>query len=163
MSTEVEKQKFQCAPPRPHGVGRPAWKHNALHDLESVWWIAVWVIYVFRNEPSNVMPNSQDSQRFGELFPPFGTDSERDMVTVAPTSDYLESLSPSYSKLIWEIIAEWRIKLTESMKVFQAMFQSEPTEDVCSEAYNNAIYHIKCILQLDGNVMDAHVKHVAGQ
>ena len=62
MSTEVEKQKFQCAPPRPHGV-------DALHDLESVWWIAVWVIYVFRNEQSNVMPNSQDSQRFGELFP----------------------------------------------------------------------------------------------
>ena len=85
------------------------------------------------------------------------------MVTVAPTSDYLESLSPSYNKLIWKIITDWRIKLTESMKVFQAMFQSEPTEDVCFEAYNNAIYHIKCILQLDGNVMDAHVKHVAGQ
>ena len=44
----------------------PPFRHNCLHDLESAWWIGLWMTYVF----APILPYKQDVDNFLELFPP---------------------------------------------------------------------------------------------
>jgi Fungal protein kinase len=42
---------------------------NCLHDLESTWWIAIWLTFVFAPNA----PSEQDIRNFHALFPPLHT------------------------------------------------------------------------------------------
>lgn len=44
----------------------PKWRHNVLHDLESIWWVAVWAAFTFR--PPGVTPVALDEAHFSNLF-----------------------------------------------------------------------------------------------
>jgi hypothetical protein len=153
MSVEVPAQKFLCVPEESSITARPrpAWKHNALHDLESVWWITVWVVYVFRDTRLEIP--STDRSRFQSLFSPTAS-GNRVLVTIAPRCGCQDWLSPSHNRSIWDIVWEWRISLTQSMRTFQATFTSDPTPDVCFNAYKNAISQIEAILNLDRSILD---------
>lgn len=157
MSTEVAQQDFVHAPACPPGRHSPAWKHNPLHDLESVWWISVWVTYVFMEGRERT---PADTARFNNLFPPSGP-GRRDIATTNHAS-LQRSYSPSYNQPIWSIIVEWRASLTESFKSFQSTFNEEPTLDLCLETNSDAINRIKTILALDSSVLDAPLTRSRG-
>jgi hypothetical protein len=56
MSVEAAAREYLFLPPVIIGTSRPAkrqktaprkvpWSHNHLHDLESLWWVAVWIVF----------------------------------------------------------------------------------------------------------------------
>jgi hypothetical protein len=73
-----------------------ALKFNCLHDLESVWWIAVWVL--FHHTP---MDNKEDCStqilRAAQLFPPAGNSEMRVGAFLAGTIRYIVGdLAPAF-------------------------------------------------------------------
>jgi hypothetical protein len=59
------------------------WTHNYLHDLESLWWVAVWIVFynVFRDpkqpKESDAVDTTYQLQLTQSLFPPTLSSSHR--------------------------------------------------------------------------------------
>lgn len=68
MSVETVRQRYVFTPVvgAPRKVPRPPWKHNLLHDLDSVWWISVWAVMSFKDEQEQRI--SSDEKHFGDLL-----------------------------------------------------------------------------------------------
>ena len=108
MSIEVAAERFLFFPPEPgpsssdldeflsalkQGVRRPrgartevSFSHNHLHDLESLWWVAVWVVFYsyfsegtsFRDRPSSTLRDTGDQLKLARiLFPHALNNSDR--------------------------------------------------------------------------------------
>jgi len=52
------------------GPPRPPFTFNPVHDLESLWWIWVWVMYFYVDEGGTMLPGEQ-AQAFRSLFPDY--------------------------------------------------------------------------------------------
>lgn len=63
MAAEVASGAYNFVP---EDMEQPMWTHNALHDVESIWWIALWAIFTFR--PETVKPQRSDADNFFSLF-----------------------------------------------------------------------------------------------
>jgi hypothetical protein len=110
MSIEVAAQKFLFPPPnagfRSTKVGgflnskewaetTVSFSHNHLHDLESLWWVAVWVVFYdnfsegtpSRDRPSFTRQNAEDQLNLAQvLFPHALKNTDRLDAFQAPTS-----------------------------------------------------------------------------
>ena len=88
MAAEAYSQAYLFRPPMLElfttQADPPAWRHNPLHDLESVWWVAVWCVHYFvlKEERQNDKPYPG---RFFALFP--STDSDFSEHILALTAD----------------------------------------------------------------------------
>jgi hypothetical protein len=74
---------------------RPPFKFNCIHDLESVWWIALWVLFLH-------VPLGDDKDRSAqilkaaELFPSVGGSSSRVTAFTGGIQDFLQLLAPAF-------------------------------------------------------------------
>ena len=41
--------------------------HNYIHDLESLWWILVWTVFVYEKKPDPIDPVDETSARWAEV------------------------------------------------------------------------------------------------
>lgn len=64
MGIEVADQTFRFWPEE--GAFPTVWRHNTLHDFESIWWIALWVAFTFRGE--EVIPSKKDVELCDQFF-----------------------------------------------------------------------------------------------
>ena len=98
MSIEVAAQVFRFHPPEritvaefldrnPGDVGTARTKvpfsHNHLHDLESLWWVAVWIVFYNhfeKTETSVTLENIEKQLKLAQtLFPPILGSNTRDL------------------------------------------------------------------------------------
>ena len=64
LDPELILQILSSEPPR------PPFAFNPVHDLESLWWIWVWVMYFYVHEDGVTLPPEQD-KAFQSLFPKY--------------------------------------------------------------------------------------------
>jgi Fungal protein kinase len=111
MSIEVAAQTYLFVPPAPRTMlddffsarKQGEWmaqtevpfSHNHLHDLESLWWVAVWMVFYnyfsegtpSRDPPSLTLQDAEDLLRLAEiLFPPMLSSTGRQIGFQHPTS-----------------------------------------------------------------------------
>lgn len=159
MSVEVTDQKFhfQQGSSLNSSFQPPPWRHNILHDLDSVWWISIWATFSFINKQTH--PSQADKQRFHGLFPVSGS-SLANRLAVSRTSESREH-APSYNRSIWIILDQWRRELTRSFVQSEAKFFSgsdaQPTLEMCLNAFTDAISQIQSVLALSSDILDAPV------
>ncbi|KAI6107333.1 hypothetical protein EV401DRAFT_1892135 [Pisolithus croceorrhizus] len=71
MACEVEAQKYLFRPIMRRRVGADdstSFRFNPLHDMESVWWIATWILYHHVDQEAS-RPSTKQINSFRELFP----------------------------------------------------------------------------------------------
>lgn len=78
--------------PRPLSV-RP-WRHNIIHDVESVWWLCTWVVHYFMHAELPVVDHVE-RQKFRELFPVYGEEVNPRMMAFIQPDLYIDSYQPS--------------------------------------------------------------------
>ncbi|KAI6017109.1 hypothetical protein EDC04DRAFT_2902739 [Pisolithus marmoratus] len=71
VACEVEAQiyLFKGYRPKPKGQAwKPSFRFNPLHDVESIWWIATWVLY-YHVDQDGSQPTTDQSTWFNKFFP----------------------------------------------------------------------------------------------
>lgn len=152
MSVEAARQRYVFTPVvgAPRKVPRPTWKHNPLHDLDSVWWISVWAVLSFKGE--QVQRISADEKHFRDLFTDF---LDRKFVSRNPAHFYEMELS--YNQSIWAILKDWRVELSMLFWKYEGdIHQGIESDHHYAPAYELTIEHIEKILNL-GNVLTAPI------
>lgn len=140
---------------RPKGVPPPVWKHLPIHDLESVWWLLVWAVFQFGPEQADF--TDQDKGHFDELY---GGQDLSHRIAVCSSRALLEDYKPSYADPLWEVVESWRFELSEWMRTTEATFMDPKDEDY-QQAFSGAIAHIRNLLSLDSELLDAKLKKMA--
>jgi hypothetical protein len=116
MAVEVRESKYLFHTPvvrkRSDIKTLPPFQHNCLHDLESTWWIGLWMTYVF----GPTAPSEEDVIHFQQLFPPphaLGPHTSG----VAPLlihGNTMLDFSPQQNQPIFDAIWEWKYDLYRS-------------------------------------------------
>ncbi|KIK14032.1 hypothetical protein PISMIDRAFT_117779, partial [Pisolithus microcarpus 441] len=71
MANEVEAQKYLFGLVTVKAPGEDCnllFKFNPLHDMESLWWIAMWTLY-YHVDQEGGQPSSEQITQFHKLFP----------------------------------------------------------------------------------------------
>ena len=95
--------RFQPRRRKPYKLG---WSHNPLHDVESTWWITVWILYYL----TEIELDEDDKRHRAKLF---SIASPQDRVDFfchyATGSGFLDKLPVAVS----DILADWRMALID--------------------------------------------------
>ncbi|KDN35957.1 hypothetical protein RSAG8_11168, partial [Rhizoctonia solani AG-8 WAC10335] len=115
MQKRLEELQKQVEPPRPDlnsaatsaSVFLPPFHHNPLHDMESIWWLCIWMI--FRLVPSNVS-GKQHIENYQKVFFDHWTKREflcgsRKFLSLTTHLSGVQSFIP--------IMSMWRVQLNE--------------------------------------------------
>ncbi|KAI6043595.1 hypothetical protein EDC04DRAFT_668792 [Pisolithus marmoratus] len=138
MAGEVKAQKYLFTAHRPEPKGRtfkPSFKFNPLHDMESIWWIPIWVLYC-QIDPDSSQRSAGQSTRFdgfyrGRLDSRFPTFSARMVYQVLPNSfnraadevEYMyEELLNAYTKSEEEMPPAEKPAYTEPLANLHSVF-----------------------------------------
>ncbi|KAF7428941.1 hypothetical protein PC9H_008178 [Pleurotus ostreatus] len=130
-------------------------RHNVLHDLESIWWLAMWSI--FRYYPENVRLEVQalKNQRrtYEALFSPtFTLDKERNNALVNEEPRFLLSIVPPFHNM-GELALRLRNMLTVSYTIAEATLPIKSDCQVFRPAFDTTavlLRHMKMSLERDG-------------
>ncbi|KAF4563014.1 hypothetical protein EYR36_003448 [Pleurotus pulmonarius] len=84
----------------PRGIDTaPPFRHNVLHDLESIWWLTMWSIFKYYPSNAGVDLQALETQRnrYEGLFSPdFGLDKERTNALRSPRPRFISSIVPPF-------------------------------------------------------------------
>ena len=151
MSSEVVMQHHLYDRRKLTDPVAPPWRHNPLHDLDSVWWICIWHIYTLVQGGTD--PSQHDTTAFHSLFSTYDDPTARRLIVSQSTLDLVDEYSPSYNTAIWPNLVEWRQDLTAS---FEALQRVKPVRevDVFPTAYTKACRRVQQIIALDTSVLD---------
>ena len=156
MAVEVERQLYLCLPTtnlRPAGLDEsstdePPFRMNFLHDLESLWWAAIWVL--FHHTGANSPTESPDAQLsyFNEAFPrAIAQVSCRDFFTMSGILyKAYKTLSTTYRDKCYPVIALADI-LRESMRRRRNHFPFSHSMIISLRKYTNKCYMLTMLLQ----------------
>ncbi|KAL4249800.1 Fungal-type protein kinase domain-containing protein [Pleurotus pulmonarius] len=97
----IEEDIFLAATPAgdPDAHSIYPFRHNALHDLESIWWLVMWSIFNYYPNNAGVDPQALETQRnhYEALFSPgFGLDMERMNALRSPHPRFISSIAPPF-------------------------------------------------------------------
>lgn len=91
----------------------PTWFHDSIHDVESVWWVALWSILYFTVESGHLPLNGRE--RFELMFTPstihtartgFGDNTLVNNIGHHPVAN--QALARSIAKWMWSIVTSYR-------------------------------------------------------
>lgn len=78
MALEVESSDYLFTPRTIDPSGQimeplqsPPFRQNALHDLESIWWVAIWIEFYLVNPNAPLLPDHH--LNYSKVFGPFGS------------------------------------------------------------------------------------------
>jgi hypothetical protein len=93
---------------------RSPFKFNCIHDLESTWWIALWVL--FHHTPRDDKEDrSAQIARATRLFPPTGSSNDRITAFVLGILEF-EVLHPAFQRLAEYLITARRLLVERYQK-----------------------------------------------
>ena len=69
MAVEVASQTYQFAPEDTEEASSPPFRMNLLHDLESQWWTATWILFYHTDANSPTQVLDQQQQSYHKAFP----------------------------------------------------------------------------------------------
>ncbi|KAG7091867.1 hypothetical protein E1B28_008268 [Marasmius oreades] len=69
MACGVQAQQWSYEPPKIDFKNEPPWRQHALHDLEPIYWTAVWIIFSFVVPGVVLRPKYDLQQNYHSLFP----------------------------------------------------------------------------------------------
>jgi hypothetical protein len=123
MAHEVNMEFFM------HGITRrnpnkPNWFHHPIHDVESIWWIALRTFYYLQ-------ASSIEERR--ALFPDSGIGSRTGIWLSLSSYDYLCTRPPG---IIQDLLYDWLLSINKEHTSMQAGFDENATYR--SFDYNNA-------------------------
>ncbi|KAJ3994430.1 hypothetical protein F5050DRAFT_1896542 [Lentinula boryana] len=135
----------------------PPFNHNALHDIESVWWVLVYTI-LFNDDPAGPSPNTSDRQHLmNKLFDgQFNTTSRLPFLrdpqfgTCLPSS-FSSSLAPALREYAKHLTAAFSAA-EKDYPIIQPLATPQIHEDCISAFYTEGI------LGVIKNVEMVHVK-----
>jgi len=174
MSIEVAAQKFLFPPSEPElteldevlnamkkKTGAPSqpktkapFSHNHLHDLESLWWVAVWVVFyndfpTSGNRPSLTIQDTKDQiKQAQKLFPPVSDSATRLLGFQRPSEfrDICEQLPPEKGHL-YDILDVLRRVLIRNYKAIEANLplpiNPQDTDDTIYDHFTNLFSGVK--------------------
>lgn len=71
MPSEALERDYQWSGAKMSAIkqieNQPIWFHNYIHDIESLWWVALWSVCYFTVASADLPPNAQ--KNFELLFP----------------------------------------------------------------------------------------------
>lgn len=66
MAAEVESETYSFLPPSDlssdTAIEFPVFRYNFLHDLESLWWVALWMIFNHRDDRDDAAHSNAERQ-----------------------------------------------------------------------------------------------------
>lgn len=152
MAGEVFMHDYQFFPSkRVKGAKFPPFRHHCNHDLESVWWVALWSICAFSR---NKIASPEERNIFLKMFPPPSSMLTRVVKFLAgvPLEQDLygdDALSADPGSKIRAILLEWRDTLAAAYSKFLENHESNP--DAFSSAHSDALKYIEDILNSLGD------------
>ncbi|KAF4563021.1 hypothetical protein EYR40_007262 [Pleurotus pulmonarius] len=134
---------------------RHPFRHNVLHDLESIWWLVMWSI--FRYYPENIRLEVQalKNQRrtYEALFSPNITlDKERRNALANEDPRFVPSIAPPFS-VIGQLALRLRDMLTVSYRIAEATLPIKSDCQVFRSAFDTTavlLRHMKMSLERNG-------------
>ncbi|KAL5479068.1 hypothetical protein ACEPAI_2356 [Sanghuangporus weigelae] len=134
--------------------------HNDLHDLESLWWIAVWVLFSSRPVSDDGTENAEDSERDEQreaassvLFPSVELRRERRL--------FLQSKDDFYARVAWMpdrfrsikvVLNTLRRSIVRKYSKFEADYP-DFRDDALEEAHDEFLKHLGRCKELASGVM----------
>lgn len=130
----------------------PKWRHNVLHDLESIWWVALWAAFTFR--PAGVTPEERDEAHFSNLFTgPLKNLDRRDMLTDKRMFTRLKN-QISYNKDVFERLGLCLTDIRTAFKNFEAFSTLGDAEEAPLVPEKLAWGAIRSVIAHLNNVLD---------
>ena len=77
MAVEAGSQTYQFAPQDIEEASSPPFRMNLLHDLESQWWTATWILFFHTDANSPTQALDQQQQSYYQAFPPMSNTGDR--------------------------------------------------------------------------------------
>lgn len=116
LAVEVESQRYRFCPEVRYPVARlalmseepkPPFRVNFLHDLESEWWTAMWILFYHTDGNSPAEDLDAQLECFNKAFPPMtGLVSRSHFFTLSSVlQEAYQSLSPTYRNGCFSFIA----------------------------------------------------------
>lgn len=144
MSVEAVDSCYHLPPP---DVDTKEWRHNPLHDLDSIWWLSVWATVFFRDKQAR--PKEYDREIFQALFSQ--SRNRRDDLFQHPKK--LRTMNLSYNCSIWSVLQDWRLELSMLFYRYETelhAWKQLPPERAFDEGFELTFKHLRTILSLDG-------------
>jgi hypothetical protein len=151
MAVEVEERDFlfyKEQPPKDpfaedyHGhesLPIIPFRYNPLHDLESIWWIAVWTIFLRQVVGRPPQDHLKQREAYKALFPGYVGATSRQLAFKSRTklSGHLESLSPEFG-LAGDLLGAFAQKLRDCYENAEAKMTSSGID---TQAWSNLDIH----------------------
>ncbi|KAF9520925.1 hypothetical protein BS47DRAFT_1481235 [Hydnum rufescens UP504] len=133
---EMEPEEFRELPP---------FQHNCLHDVESIWWIALWTSYVF----APTVPSQSDVAHFYRIFPPLHVQAPR--ITLGPSilqSGAVLKMRPEQNRPVFDAIWRWRFHLLNAYKNLEQnrVDVGQLDESTFEYVHDEALHHLNALL-----------------
>ncbi|KAG9221354.1 hypothetical protein CCMSSC00406_0009931 [Pleurotus cornucopiae] len=134
---------------------RHPFRHNALHDLESIWWLALWSIFRYYPDHVGADPEALKNQRRGyeTLFSPnIAVDKERMSVLNTRLPAIISSLSPPFY-VMGQLALRLRNLLIFSYGIAEATLPIKSDCQAFRPAFDTTavlLRHMKMSLEKDG-------------
>ncbi|KAL4252835.1 hypothetical protein AB1N83_013405 [Pleurotus pulmonarius] len=97
MTRDIFLAAAPAGDPNAHSIY--PFRHNALHDLESIWWLVMWSLFNYYPNNAGVDPQALETQRnhYEALFSPgFGLDMERRNALSNRRPKFISSMPPPF-------------------------------------------------------------------
>lgn len=125
-------------------INDPVWFHNYIHDIESLWWVALWSLCFFTVESADLTPNAK--QAFDLLFP-LGATSRSAMTnhsTFADRSRYF----PHFNRRLATPMELWRRSIVNFYKEYEKEYPilKSFSDEYLREMHKNASERIEAVL-----------------
>lgn len=133
----------------------PPFRHNTLHDLESIWWLTMWSIFKYYPDNVGVDPEALKNQRRGYetlFFPIIALNKERFNALNTQLPGVISSISPPFHNM-GELALRLRDMLTVSYRIAEATLPIKSDCQVFRPAFDTTailLRHMKMSLEKDG-------------
>jgi hypothetical protein len=121
------------------------WRHNTLHDLESLWWVGLWVAFTFRDE--SVTPDTNTKLAFKRYF---GDVRLADRQTLLTQNHLRRRLKEAFANLpnnqgIFTQLIAWAVDLRQAYEEWEEV-DSSRLDDIVRQLIERMRVHISAII-----------------
>lgn len=158
MPSEALQRRYRWLPRDAVTRGDDLWFHNPIHDVESLWWVAVWSVLFFTLESADPPPDAQ--RRFELLFPNqeqterYGFIADSGSVLLYHASSF-----PPFNFALARPIDRWMVSIIKSYQKYELEYppnlDDSAFHDIHSQAdaYTQEVFNV--MEQIEGSANES--------